>query len=623
MHPSDDANGGRRLAADSDEWPTGLSRRAYLKLAAATGVAVGTSGSFSQANPLSLVHEATTYWSGPEDRRPSSAPVGTWYFATDTNRLFVSTGGRWHWLSLSTPTLETKRLLGIADRIVTTASELEAAVTSLSAGETIVLAPGTYRTSKWLRIDRDNVTIVGAAPQATLVKPAAGANVGGFHVGATRRVNNVRIRGIGFHGNHSTMDDEVKRCHAFLVDDAETVAIEDCYATKTHPYHEHDAGGSGFCVRESASNVSLVGNRTHDIGDRGIQVAGTDVLVARNQFTDGFDRCISLEVRQPDGRKRFAESVTVVNNVGRGTSNGSVVGASQGPTDKPGPGNVAIIGNVAAGTHRRTVYLGVEARMENVAIVGNVGRQADFDERRSGIYVAGHVSNLTVTGNTLSDYSLHGIELVGSGSGVVCANNTVSRPSRTGVVVAIEDAVVTGNRISKPGRDGIVVDSTDVTLLGNAVSAPGGIGIHVTESASRVSAIGNRTRGASQAVRLDGTECVVAGSVAPDGTLSEGPDADRNTLFGNLLQSQTVRGQQTTVVDGGERHTVTVDDGDAVVALERRYQRKPTLDVYCDDPILWSADWLRDDGDYVGVALSVVDSNETPVSTVATVRVHT
>ncbi|ELZ82205.1 hypothetical protein C455_03309 [Haloferax larsenii JCM 13917] len=620
MHPDDD---GRRLAADSGGRPTGISRRAYLKLMAATGVATASGAPLSQTTPLNLAHEVTAYWSGPEAGKPSSAPVGTWYFATDTNRLFVSTGGRWHWLSISTPALQTDRLLGVADRIVSTTDGLEAAIEELSRGDTVVLAPGTYRTSTWLRIDRDDVTIRGAGPRATLVKPADGANVGGFHVGSRRRVNNVRIRGIGFHGNHSTMDDEVRRCHAFLVDDAESVAIEDCYATKTHPYHEHDAGGSGFCVRESASNVSLVGNRTHDIGDRGIQVAGRDIVVARNQFTDGFDRCISLEVRHPDGRKRFAESVSVVNNVGRNNSDGSFVGASQGPTDEPGPGNVAIVGNVAAGTHRRTVYLGVEARMENVAIVGNVGRQAAFDERRSGIYVAGHVSNLTVTGNTLSDYSLHGIELVGNGSGVVCANNTVARPRRAGIVVDVEDAVVTGNRVSRPRRDGIVVESTDVSLLGNAVSNPRDAGIHVSEAAKRVSAIGNRIRNASQAVSVDGTECVVAGTVAPDGALSEGPDADQNILFGNLIRSRAVRGQETTVVGGGERHTVTVDDGEAVVAFEHRYHRKPTLSVHSDDPVLWSADWVRDDGDYVGVGLSVVDSNQIPVSTAATVRVHT
>jgi hypothetical protein len=532
----------------------GLSRRGYLKLAgAATATGLAGCEADPQTPPPGGLTEAVVrdeYGVGPADARPEEAAVGFRYFATDTGGEFVFDGERWHRQGLAAPHVTADRLAGVADRVVRTTAGLEAAFRDLSAGDTVRLASGVYRPGRWLEIDESDVTVVGESRRSTLVKPPDGANVGGFHVGPDPGdpVSNVVVAGVGVHGNEAAMDDDVKRCHAFLVEHAEGVTVRDCFATRTHPYHEHDAGGSGFTVRRHARDVSLVANETDDVGDRAIQVAGSAVRVAGNRLTNGFDRAISLDVRHPDGRKYYARDVAVVGNVGRDNSSGSVIGASQGAPRRPGAGNYAIVGNVAAGSHRRTVYLGIEEAVRNVAIVGNVGRQGDFREQRSGIYVAGDVSNLTVAGNTLADYSLHGIELEGTGSGYAVVGNTVLSPARNGLHLATDWGTVTGNMVESPGAVGIEAAVGDAVVANNAVRHAGTTGVRVGAAGSAVVAGNHVSRsgrvgpaGAAE-IRVDGSDCAVVGNVvrrrAPFG-IRESPGATRNSYLGNVVRTAT------------------------------------------------------------------------------------
>jgi hypothetical protein len=631
--------------ADRDpggEEPTGLSRRAYLKLAGATaGYAAAGGFALSEADrrlrPLPEAHERTSYYAGPAAERPETAPEGTRYFAFDTGAEYVSTRSGWVASDVAAPRVRADAVDGLADHVVRTTAELERAFDRLEAGDTVRVEPGVYRPSDWLDVDVDGVRVLGASAAETLLKPADGANCGGVRVGLGRAVEDVVVAGLGFDGNDRAMDDAVKRCHAFLVHAGRGVTVSDCYATRTHPYHEHDAGGSGVTVRRGASDVAVVNNRTHDVGDRGIQVSGRNVVVRGNTLTDGYDRCISLEVREPDGRKYYSRNVTVVNNLGRDNSEGSVVGASQGWTRGEGPGNYAIVGNVAAGTHRRTVYMGIEEGVRNVAIVGNVGRQDAISEERAGIYVSGNVSSFVVAGNSLAGYSGHGIELAGSGAGFTCTGNSVLDAGLDGIHVATPEGTVANNVVEGAAGAGIEVPARDVVVSGNTVRNAGGHGVHLAGRgavATGNAVAGYARDGRGDGIRVGARETVVASNrVTGTGTgdtpaVREVEGADGNLFVGNALPEDDpvrVRGPATRTAANrpatGGPYAVRPDEGVASVSFDRPYDRKPALDVQTDAAALWEADWRTDAaGRYVGVSLVLVAPDGSPVAEPA--RVH-
>jgi hypothetical protein len=621
---------------------SGLSRRAYLKLAGATAGAVGLGTtpvpeSERDRGALRSAHERTTYYTGPDADRPESAPRGTRYFGADTGAEYVATDAGWRAAPMATPELAADRIAGIADHVVTSTRELRAAFRRLRPGDTVVLAGGTYRPSEWLDVTVDDVTVVGQSRRETLVKPADGANVGGFRIGPGRRVENVTVRGIGVDGNARAMDDSVKRCHAFLVDNARNVVVRDCFATRTHPYHEHDVGGSGFTVRRRAADVAILGNYTRDIGDRSIQVAGTGVTVAYNRLTEGFDRSISLDVRHPDGRKHYAQDVLVAYNLGRDNSHGSVVGASQGAPHREGAGNYAIVGNVAAGRHRRTVFLGIEENVENVAIVGNAGRQGEFREPRSGIYVAGNVSSFVVAGNSLADYSGHGIEIAGTGSGFTCAGNAVSNPRRDGVRVETREGTVANNVVEGAGAAGVSVAAADVAVANNTIRDTRGHGVHVSSAAGPAVVSSNVVAGHAgpdgDALRVESRDTVVAANVVSgrewDREIREADPADGNLYVANALprdgRGWALSGPRSRAVgnvpDHDRTREFTATDGVYDLSFDRPYDRKPSMTVQTESPAVWGVEWRRDDdGNVTGATLTFRDPGGGPVS--PTVQVY-
>jgi hypothetical protein len=586
---------------------------------------------------LSEASERDTYWSGPEEDRPADAPAGTRYFATDTGRQFAATSGGWRKQGFAGPFVAAEEIRGVADYVVTTAAELEAAMDSLADGETVFLANGTYRTTRWLSIDRSDVTVVGQSGRGTIVSPADGANVGGFHVGRDRHVENVLIRGVGFHGNADNMDQSVRRLHAFLVDDARHVTIRDCFATRTSPYHVHDAGGSGFTVRRDAQAVSLVGNETTDVGDRGVQVAGSDVLVRGNRLTDGFDRAVSLEVRHPDGRKYLSRNVSVVNNLGRDNARGSVVGASQGSPARSGAGNYTIVGNVAAGAHRRAVFFGVTEDVGNVAIVGNVGRQAAFDERRSGIHVKGTLSDVSVVGNSLSGYTLDGVQVDGDNSTVTVAGNSVRATGRDGIRIDAVGAAVAGNTVHDAGAVGVRIRGGEASVTNNAVRGTGAHGVVVRGDApSLLSANAVREVGTDEdasAIRVDGSGWLVATNlVAADRSVgvADTDAASDNVYVGNRVHSEDAA---WAVTGAGSRFAGNVPERPEVrlsyrvvaeetfVTFDRAYPEMPDLDVVPETPAFWGVEWERDeDGSYVGAHLRLESPGDDTPAAHVTVR---
>ncbi|SIQ84961.1 Right handed beta helix region [Haladaptatus litoreus] len=369
----------------------------------------------------------------------------------------------------------------LADAVVSTASALESTFAELSGGETVVITGenAPYRTTRWLDIDVDGVTVIGP-DIPTLIKPENGANVGGFRIGHNDHCENVTIRGVGFDGNPENQKKNAKRCHGIVVQDAENVTLSGNYLTRTHPYHEHNTGGSGISVEGDARNVRILGNRIHDIGDRGIQVGGAQVVVSGNVVTDGLDRSISCDVwREYDHTQ--ARNVAIVGNVLGNNSEGSLTGI--GGNDLQAGGYILISNNVGFGAHKSFCHIGFDGRARNVRIDGNVSvkeketRTDDFagvslnieqassitvvnndlyDYGGAGVNVERGISDFVVTGNTLRDTGSDGIRIVGANDGVV-ARNTVFNAGRAGILLDGATFVgVENNHIRGTHRSGIV-----------------------------------------------------------------------------------------------------------------------------------------------------------------------
>ena len=416
----------------------------------------------------------------------------------------------------------------------------------------------------WIDVERDNVTIEGDGPNRTLLVAEEGANVGGIRIGAgdgeTR--SDVTVRGIGYDGNGPEQDQRVKRLHGIIVEDAERVLVENCFFTRTSPYHEHDSGGSGITVRHAASEVRIDGNWVDDIGDRGIQVAGEQVLIRGNAATNGYDRNISLDVTEPDGYRYHARGATVVNNVGRDNANGSMIGAStvgQVP-QPPNRGHVAIVGNVATGAFRRLVSLN-NGINQGAAIVGNVGIQEDQDEVRSGVklevgdeYGDDPFKNVAVVGNVLDGFTREGIRLDNT-HGFSVVGNVVRDVGSDGVQVFGGSGTVALNYVRGASENGLNVGAGAVSLTGNVVESSGDHGVFL-QPFSTPNSIADRAVNADEGEGTAGEGSVAeqapddvphsetvdaASTTGPDNAATERTtgrsDNATNTLLGNLVRN--------------------------------------------------------------------------------------
>lgn len=340
---------------------------------------------------------------------------------------------------------------------ISSATELENLESNVSQGDVVrVEQPETpYRISSWIDLNTDDVTVAFesayAANGGRIVKISDGANVGGIRVGSSSATKNVTVRGYGHDGNPNNQDGSAKRLHGVLVEDADNVVIEGCDIYRTSPYSEHGSGGSGITVRHGAGDVWIAENYIEDIGDRGIQVAGDNILIRGNIGLDGFDRTISFNVNEPDGNSYIARNVACIANYGRDNSDGSIIGSAGGSqnTDR---GYFAIIGNVGEGAMRRLITLRTDERA--TVIAGNVGVNGGGDAA-PGINV----------GQSSPDFA-H-----------VIANNVLRGYERQGILANTTNVTVNGNIIEDCGEASIENTGVGCTIQSNIVSGCGGIGI--------------------------------------------------------------------------------------------------------------------------------------------------
>ena len=439
----------------------------------------------------------------------------------------------------------------VADRVVSSTTELEAAFDGLSPGETVAIsaANAPYRTTQWLDVDVDGVTVVGPGV-ASLVKPADGANVGGIRIGHHDHCENVAVRGVGFHGNPDGQHGRAKRRHGVVVRDAANVTLSGNRIERTHPYHEHGTGGSGVSAERPSRDVLVVGNRVRDAGDRGIQVASERALVSGNVVTDSFDRSISCDVWR-DGSHQQARTVAVVGNVLGNAVEGSLTGVG-GTAARADRGYVLVANNVGFGRHKSFCHVGFDGSVRNVRIAGNVSVQ-DGTLDNAGVSVnPDRARNVAVVDNDLSGYGGRGVNVERGVSGFTVAGNRIERPDTVGVRVAgATDGTVENNVVERAGRAGVELDDARfVVVRGNRVRDVARAGVVATSSGhtpSNHEVSDNEIRGHGTANAAPGVLVRTAGNVVRGNrifqrggpAIVEGPGGERNSYGGNWASGRS------------------------------------------------------------------------------------
>jgi parallel beta-helix repeat protein len=524
---------------------------------------------------------------------------------------------------------------------VTSRTELEAAFDDLSPGDTIRISDrnAPYRTTQWLDVDVDDVTVVGPGVE-TLIKPADGANVGGIRVGHEERCQRVRIHGVGYHGNPDGQREAADRLHGIAVRNATDVTVERNRIRHTHP-RRHGDGGSGVSVARGCSDVWIRDNRIREYGDRGIQLGGKRITVAENTITDGLDRPVACDLWDSQRENYTARNVLIFGNVLGNAAEGSLVGIARNTPLASGDGHVNIFGNLGFGSHKSFCHVRGPEALQNISVRNNVsvqtidGLRTEATTRFAGVAVdVARGRNVTIENNELHGYSGHGIHVDSDLSAVTIRQNTVSESGLAGVRLAGANAgVVDGNVVTRAGGAGIHLrDSTTVSVTDNYVRRTGAAGIvtagpktgagndvadnYVTGSgrawsrsapAIRVADAGTRVRG--NTLRQNGAPAIVESRGARNNRYENNwADGDRPWR----IAAPTSRVRHNAPVMGAH-HDVSADaSGVARIDFDKPYARPPPLTFgRIGGGVRDIAYEMDDDGHYVGATITVGDADAT------------
>ncbi|WP_224268446.1 right-handed parallel beta-helix repeat-containing protein [Haloprofundus salinisoli] len=630
-----------------------LPRRELLALLAAGGTSIGSldaaaDGGWSQLRPGERLRITGGGIDG-DGSPPASASEWDVYLATTQagNVLpFVSTRDGWRRYGLTTSSMNTGRIRGVADHVVRSDGELEQAFENLSPGETIRIDPknAPYRTTNWLDIDVDGVTVVGPGVP-TLVKPADGANVGGIRIGHNARCRDVTVRDVGYHGNAENQDDAAKKLHGIIVRDASNVVIAGNSVSRTHPYREHGSGGSGISVERGSENVRIVDNRIREYGDRGIQLGGQNVFVSGNIVTEGTDRSIACDLWSPEGTNEVANTVIITGNIVGNCTQGSLTGIASGPPGASGDGaHVTISNNIGFGYHKSFCHVRGPGEVHNVTIRGNVSVQAtDGLRTKQTTKFAGVAidpknggSNITVAGNKLVGYSRHGVNVQSPATDFEVRNNILTGAAETGV--RIKDAKngrVDGNTVTDPGSEGILLDGAEAVSVRNnrirgatlpGITVGGGSGSHeladnhihqsgdvdtelpsVLVGSSETVVTGNTIRQSGDVALLE-TETASANLYANNrsiGNDAEGTVGESTAGTPWRIRSATAHVRDHTPAFDVHRG-LTPTDGRILLQFEKPYLQRPKLSFGRRGGGIESVQYRTNDaGEFVGATLAV------------------
>lgn len=522
-------------------------------------------------------------------------------------------------------------------RVVSSTGELESVFADLQPGQTVYI-DGTnapYRTTEWLDIDVDGVTVIGSGI-ADLVIPADGADVGGFRVGSRAACRNVGIYGVGFNGNPSGQSEDSVRLHGILARNGAGLTLAGNRIRRTYP-PSHGDGGCGISVHRSCTDVRIIGNRITETGDQGIEVAGRNIRIAGNIVRDCVAQAISCDVWD-EGTDYTPQSVVVAGNVLGNIAEGSLTGISRNVPASGPQQPISISGNVGFGYHKSFCHIRGTEPLANLSIQNNTsiqetdGLQTPETTRFSGITVSCPVRNLAVRTNTFAGYSGRGVNLRSRVRNASVQGNTLDSTGQAGIRVAagsegqvtdntvvdaglagirlqdVADVTVTGNYVREPGRDGILIEGNEARagheVTDNFVVAPPAAhaGIHLTTGGIRVR--GNTIR------RNEGVGIREAATV--DHNVYQDNHADGDDPWEIDSPTARVRGH-TPPVDVHRHLTPDRPEGEITVEFDRRYTHPPQLSFGRRAGAIQGTSLRRDaDGAYIGATVSVTDE-ERPV----------
>jgi hypothetical protein len=190
--------------------------------------------------------------------------------------------------------LDAQSIFGIADHIVTNATELVDAFQNLSQGDTVVIASGTFTYSTGLEINVSDVTVKGAGKGATTLRVDGGANIHPLRIGNNAAVEDIHLEGFTIDGNEANHSGPYSDFyHGIMGDDVTRCTVERVEVKETYPYSGNDpssstdgddtsgvpdstqiGGGDGILFRGNASNIRIRDCYVHDCGWRGIDFWG-------------------------------------------------------------------------------------------------------------------------------------------------------------------------------------------------------------------------------------------------------------------------------------------------------------------------------------------------------------
>lgn len=375
--------------------------------------------------------------------------------------------------------LDVDHIKNIASYVVSSESELLDAFNNVSPGETIWIGtPATpYEVSDWLELNSSNVTVIAQSPFAEdgnpIIRVADGANVGCLKIGNVSAVDKIKIIGLGLDGNaaNQTGGEVHDGIRAVAVT---KLTIRDCYVEKTHPT-AHTTGGDGIAVYGACSEVKILGNRLFDLGDRGVNIASDDSVIANNVIDTPFDRCISLNAyNDATDTWEVASDVTVEGNYLARDVEGSSIGTGSQHNE-----NIVIVGNVADNPGRGLLSV---LNTSYATICGNSVRSPGT----SGIKIRG-CTEMSVFSNVLESPGNYGIYIwpgaVASGN-LQISGNVVESPASAGIYVegGCYGISLTGNEVFSSSTTGILLDEKTgamkrINILENTVEGSAEEGI--------------------------------------------------------------------------------------------------------------------------------------------------
>jgi parallel beta-helix repeat protein len=457
---------------------------------------------------------------------------------------------------------------GKGDGIADDAAAIRAAARALpQSGGVLYFPPGHYSLRSPIVL-KNGVSLRGAGMGVSRISQANGANLSSLV--SYSAASFVTVSDLTFDGNKAT--NATRNDGLLNFENSADVIVKNCEFKDAvgHP-------SVGVALRFGGDNKRILidGNYVHDAGAAGkpadgIYFGGSSVRIVNNLIVKASDtgivyEAVSNAVEAPSDHGVIASNI--VRNTPQGIAVDAAIAGTLGST-------TAVTGNTVDGANAVNgasifVFKGARGRAQSaVSVVGNVIRDSTDGH---GILLDA-VSDVVINGNVLSGISTqkakHGIAVLRS-KGISVVGNTIRGSGGDGISLqGVTETAVTGNTVGEPNLAGVEavgidvrdqgsVRSDGVVVVANNVSGTKHkYGLQVADGATNLIAMGNSLAGAVRSFNR-----ATAGRVAFSANLTPGaPDS-------SLSASGEWRSLQLS--DGGVASTTlrvaAAEPGDGVV----------------------------------------------------------